>query len=88
MKYDDLKTLDLDKLIHDLADFSELNGICTLKGMIPMAVDEVSFSYQSDEDIEIYDERNNYLGILCICEHISEKDKDRYIKIESLTDAS
>lgn len=81
MKYDDLKELDDSDLRYDITHFSEHDGICTLNGMIPIQVDAVSFSYEGDEDIEIYDERGNYLGVLCICKAITD------INIESITDA-
>ncbi|MBS3030480.1 MAG: hypothetical protein HCA25_26550 [Dolichospermum sp. DET50] len=71
MKYDDLKELDDSDLRYDITQFSEHDGICTLNGMIPIPVDAVSFSYAGDEDIEIYDERGNYLGVLCICKAIT-----------------
>ncbi len=81
MKYDDLKELDDTDLPYDITHFSEHDGICTLNGMIPISVDAVSFSYESDEDIEIYDERDNFLGVLCICKSITD------INIVSLTEA-
>ena len=81
MKYDDLKELDDSDLRYDITQFSEHDGICTLNGMIPIPVDAVSFSYAGDEDIEIYDEGGNYLGVLCICKAITG------INIDRLTDA-
>jgi hypothetical protein len=81
MKYDDLKELDDSDLRYDITQFSEHDGICTLNGMIPIPVDAVSFSYAGDEDIEIYDERGNYLGVLCICKAITG------INIANLTEA-
>ncbi|MFN7415163.1 MAG: hypothetical protein ACK5RT_14925 [Dolichospermum sp.] len=81
MKYDDLKELDDSDLRYDITHFSEHDGICTLNGMIPISVDAVSFSYESDVDIEICNERDNFLGVLCICKSITD------INIASLTDA-
>ena len=81
MRYNDLQEIHDGDLRYDITLFSEHDGICTLNGMIPIAVDAVSFSYESDEDIEIYDERDNFLGFLCICKSITD------INIVSLTDA-
>jgi hypothetical protein len=81
MKYDDLKELDDSDLPYDITHFSEHDGICTLNGMIPIPVDAVSFSYEGDEDIEIYNERDNFLGVLCICKSNTD------INIASLTEA-
>jgi hypothetical protein len=81
MKYDDLKELDDSYLRYDITHFSEHDSICTLNGMIPIPVDAVSFSYEGDEDIEIYNEHNNFLGVLCICKSITD------INIASLTEA-
>lgn len=80
MKYDELQELGDDYLIEELNidHFSEHEGICTLNGMLPIPVDAVSFSYERDEDIEIYDERNNFLGFLCI---------SKVIGVENITDA-
>jgi hypothetical protein len=79
MRYNDLT--EFSDLPYDITQFSEHDGICTLNGMIPIPVDAVSFSYAGDEDIEIYDERGNYLGVLCICKTITG------INIENLTEA-
>ncbi|QJB44298.1 hypothetical protein [Dolichospermum flos-aquae] len=81
MKYDDLEELDDSDLPYDITHFSEHDGICTLNGMIPIPVDAVSFSYEGDEDIEIYNERDNFLGVLCICKSNTD------INIASLTEA-
>jgi len=81
MNYNDLTEIDHSDLRYDITHFSEHDGICTMNGMIPIPVDAVSFSYEGDEDIEIYDEKGNYLGVLCICKAISD------INIESITDA-
>ncbi|MBJ7296303.1 MAG: hypothetical protein JHC73_08265, partial [Dolichospermum sp.] len=72
MKYDDLKELDDSDLRYDITHFSEHDGICTLNGMIPISVDAVSFSYEGDVDIEIRNERDNFLGFLCICKSITD----------------
>ncbi|WP_152608914.1 hypothetical protein [Aphanizomenon flos-aquae] len=79
MNYNDLT--EFSDLPYDITLFSEYDGICTLNGMIPIPVDAVSFSYESDEDIEIYNEHNNFLGVLCICKSITD------INIASLTEA-
>ncbi|WP_228043997.1 hypothetical protein, partial [Dolichospermum sp. LEGE 00246] len=65
MNYDDLT--EFNDLRYDITHFSEHDSICTLNGMIPIPVDAVSFSYGGDEDIEIYNEHNIFLGVLCIC---------------------
>lgn len=79
MNYDDLT--ECSDLRYDIIHFSEHDGICILNGMIPISVDAVSFSYESDEDIEIHDEHDNVLGVLCICKSITD------INIVSLTEA-
>ena len=81
MKYDDLKELDDSDLRYDITHFSEHDGICTLNGMIPISVDAVSFSYESDVDIEVRNEDDNLLGVLCICKSLTD------INIASVTDA-
>lgn len=82
MRFDELREIEDDDLRHyDLSCFSEHDGICTLNGMIPIPVEAVSFAYKVDEDIEIYDEHNNFLGFLCICKVITTENltEARYI---------
>ena len=68
MKYKDLEELnDPTILRHPLEKFSEFDGKCVVDGMIPLIVDGVIGSYDSSEDIEIYNEDEELIGYLCIC---------------------
>jgi hypothetical protein len=81
MNFLDLTDIDVSKLRYELTHFSEYEGICALNGMLPIPVDAVSFTYESDEDIEVYDEQSNLLGYLCLCKDVN------YVDIESITDS-
>jgi hypothetical protein len=80
MNFNDLKEFD-GNLRYDITRFFEFDGICTLDGMIPIEVDAVSFSYEGDVDIEVRNEDDNLLGVLCICKSLTD------INIASVTDA-
>jgi hypothetical protein len=92
MKYDDLKELANTTNIsfrYDISKFSEYDGICVLdvsgildrqdilNEMIPLPVDAMSFAYKNEDDIEVYDENEQFLGVLCFCKALGDVDFNR-----------
>ncbi|NER19813.1 MAG: hypothetical protein F6J96_03455 [Symploca sp. SIO1C2] len=49
--------------------------------MIPLPVDAISFAYKKEDDIEVYDENDQLLGVLCFCKALGDVD------LSQITDA-
>ncbi|NER48885.1 MAG: hypothetical protein F6J92_19740, partial [Symploca sp. SIO1A3] len=75
-------------LRYDISQFSEYEDedICVLdvrgisdeqdilNEMIPLPVDAISFAYKKEDDIEVYDENDQLLGVLCFCKALGDVD--------------
>jgi hypothetical protein len=81
MNLQDLQEIE-NGLIYDISLFSELDNVCVLNNLddpdypgeiIPLPVDAISSSYQQEDDIEIYDENDDFLGVLCFCKFLGEQ---------------
>ena len=80
MNFEDLANSE-DLIRGDYSQYSEKNGICTFKGLVPLPLVVVSKAYKEDEDIEVLDEDNQPLGFLCFCKSLGTVD------LNSITDA-
>jgi hypothetical protein len=83
MKLEDLTGLE-DRLRGDLSQYSEKDSKCVFNGLIPFPLLTISSSYREDEDIEVIDEYNQPLGLLCFCKSLDEESLEN---LDSITDA-
>jgi hypothetical protein len=83
MNFEDLEDFQ-ERLRGGISQYSQRDGICLFKELIPLQLLTVSSSYLGDEDIEVIDEDNQSLGFLCFCKNLSEESLNN---LDSITDA-